>query len=74
MAELCHTANTALKFAMTFKVYDLILFSQKEEEEKNGSMGTNGQKQPLLFLSNWWNSLSEKGEGMQVDKSIKSVL
>ena len=52
MAELCHTANTALKFAMTFKVYDLILFSQKEEEEKNGNMGTNGQKQPLLFLSN----------------------
>ena len=73
MAELCHTANTALKFAMTFKVYDLILFSQKEEEEKNGNMGTNGQKQPLLFLSNW-NSLAEKDDGIKMDTLNKIVL
>ena len=37
-----------------------ILFSKKEEEEENGSRGTNGQQQPLLYLSNWWNSLSGK--------------
>ena len=49
LLNLCHPLTSHDLFRST------ILFSQKEEEEKNGSRGTNGQQQTMLHCVIIWN-------------------
>ena len=60
------------EFMVLWPFCSSILFPQKEREEKNSSRGTNRQQQPLLYLSNWCKSVSEKEEGIQMDKLNKN--